>query len=66
MHVYNGTDVDGEARRVSFVLTSDGDFVGGAVETTTEAGQAHLHRLPEGLAGDGGAGGPVADARGRS
>jgi hypothetical protein len=36
VHVYNGTDIDGEARRVSFVLTSDGDFVAGAVDTTTK------------------------------
>jgi LCP family protein required for cell wall assembly len=34
VHVYNGSGVDGEARRVNFVLTSDGGFVGGAVETT--------------------------------
>ena len=36
VHVYNGTDNDGEARRVSYVLTSDGDFVAGAVDTTTK------------------------------
>lgn len=36
VHVYNGTTVDGEARRVNFVLTTDGDFVGGAIETTTK------------------------------
>ena len=34
VHVYNGSTVDGEGRRVNFVLTSDGGFVGGAVETT--------------------------------
>jgi LCP family protein required for cell wall assembly len=34
VHVYNGTDVDGEARRVNFVLTTDGDFVGGTVDST--------------------------------
>lgn len=36
VHVYNGTGIDGEARRVSFVMTSDGDFVPGAVDTTTK------------------------------
>jgi hypothetical protein len=36
VHVYNGTTVDGEARRVNFVLTTDGDFVSGAIETTTK------------------------------
>jgi LCP family protein required for cell wall assembly len=36
VHVYNGSTIDGEGRRVNFVLTSDGDFVGGALETTTK------------------------------
>ncbi len=34
--VANGTDVEGEARRVSFVLSSDGDFVAGAVTPADE------------------------------
>ena len=36
VHVYNGTTINGEGRRVNFVLTSDGDFVGGAIETTAK------------------------------
>jgi LCP family protein required for cell wall assembly len=33
VHLYNGTGTDGEARRVNFVLTSNGGFVGGTLET---------------------------------
>ncbi len=36
VNVYNGGDVEGEARRVHFVLTTDGDFTGGAVEQAAE------------------------------
>jgi LCP family protein required for cell wall assembly len=47
VHVYNGTDVEGEARRVNFVLTSDGDFVGGAVDTTTKPVQRTFIAYPK-------------------
>jgi LCP family protein required for cell wall assembly len=36
VRVYNGTDIEGEARRVSFVLTTDGDFKGGVVESAPD------------------------------
>ncbi|MDQ2677963.1 MAG: LCP family protein [Actinomycetota bacterium] len=34
--VFNGSGIEGEARRISFVLTSQGDFVEGAVEPADE------------------------------
>jgi hypothetical protein len=45
--VHNGTDTEGEARRVSFVLSSDGEFVPGAVETADAAERTQV-RYPEG------------------
>lgn len=34
--VYNGSGVEGEGRRVSFVMTTDGDFVAGLVESAED------------------------------
>ena len=36
VHVYNGSGRDGEGRRVGFVLSSDGEFVSGSLETVDE------------------------------
>lgn len=36
VHVYNGSGQDGEGRRVSFVMSSDGEFVAGSLETVDE------------------------------
>lgn len=46
--VFNGTDIEGEARRVSFVLSTDGDFRPGAVESTEDPAQRTTIAYPEG------------------
>ena len=46
--VVNATTTEGEARRVSFVLSSDGEFVPGAVEPSDEAEDRTVVRYPAG------------------
>lgn len=46
--VFNGTDVQGEARRISFVLSSDGDFRAGDVEQAPKPAGRTVVAYPSG------------------
>jgi LCP family protein required for cell wall assembly len=59
--VLNGTTRQGEARRVSFVLT-DGGFGTGTVDSAPDPTEATVVHYPKGGQGDGGAGRHVARA----
>lgn len=48
VHVFNGSEVDGEGRRVNFVLTADGEFMGGDVETVEKPVQRTFVAYPKG------------------
>ncbi len=47
VHVYNGSGQDGEGRRVGFVLSSDGEFVTGSLETVDEPVEHTYVAYPE-------------------
>jgi len=46
--VFNGTDTQGEARRISFVLSSDGDFRAGNVEQAPKPAKRTVVSYPTG------------------